>query len=211
MSLINDALKKAQDGNNRQRAETMLGGGGHAVHRQENGPFRIILVIVLVIGFAGWGVALLFMFMKDDPSVEVAMAPVQVEVIPVAEKVDSTELEKSDEVPVLEETPVIQTIQEDPTVRQEPKEVAESVTPAIQFNKPEEEPALNTANLKTVLMLEISAVMGSGKKCRIVVAGRIVRYGELIDYDKDIRFMGKKGSTLFFKDSAEQVYEKHLL
>lgn len=221
MSLINDALKKAQNGDNRQRAETMLGGNGHAGHREQSGPFRMILIIVLAIGFAGWGVALIFIFMKKDASQEVAA-------VNTAEVVQATELEQYKEVPVVAETakPVVEeSIPAQPVVSQpavktelpvvveqvpEPAKV-ETIAPTIQFNEPEEEPELNTDNIKIILMLDISAVMGDGKKCRIIVGGRVVRVGQLIDYEKDIRFMGKKDSILYFKDSTGQTYEKDLL
>lgn len=235
MSLINDALKRAQNDRNHQRANTMLG-GGPAPRRQENGPFRMILIIVLAVGFAGWGVALLIMFTKKDPSTEVVAEPTKVEVVaqsvepkPVEVEPVETEENKTDEVeaelieqpaPVEKKTlkadPVVQQRQPDPVpVRAEPieivtEEVEKIPTPAIQFNEPVDEPEPNLDTIKAVLRLEISAVMGAGKKCRIIIAGRVVRVGELIDYDKDIRFMGKKGSTLYFKDSTNQIYEKRL-
>lgn len=234
MSLINDALKKAQIDVERGRMSPVPGmlTGMHP-QKKRSGSFLFILATLLVVGSAGWAVALFVSIPSkkaDTPVVAQAAAPTALSQAPMNELVTPAPVEPIEvatEVPIVEAEPVVEpTVSAEaiilgepaPLTAWEPPAVAEVVVPET---KPVVEPisatpsGRDTAALKDEIAfklkhLEITAVMGDGKNARIMTGGQVFNTDELINLELKIRFMGKKGSTLYFTDQHNLLYEKAL-
>lgn len=242
MSLINDALKKAQIDVERGRMSPVPGmlTGMHP-QKKRRGSFLFILAILLVVGGAGWAVALFIAIplKKDDaPVVAQAAAPTALSQAPMNELVAPAPvelvtpalvetIEVAPEVSIGEADPVVEpTVTEEATVLGDPAPLSALEPPAVvEVVVPETETVveaipstpseLDTSTLKDEIVfklkhLEITAVMGDGKNARIMTGGQVFNTGELINLELKIRFMGKKGSTLYFTDQHDLLYEKAL-
>lgn len=237
MSLINDALKKAQSEVDRGRMNPVPGTiAGVRPRTKRKGSFLVILAIILVVGGAGWAVAFFIAIpSKSSQSVPVVtptiapaelaqvpespVVPVESAPVPVAEdKLTETVVNEPIVEPLESVVPAQETAQI--TVAEMPvKEVGTAVTlaeaaPATQ-TAPATPPALEALALNNEVVfklkhLEITAVMGEGKNARIMTGGQVYKAGELINLELKIRFVGKKGPTLFFTDQHDLVYEKAL-
>ncbi len=235
MSLINDALKKAQSEVDRGRMNPVPGTiAGVRPRTKRKGSFLVILAIILVVGGAGWAVAFFIAIpgkaSQSAPVVTPTIAPVELAqlpeypVVPVESAPVTVAEDKLTETVVKE--PVVEPL-ESLVVAQEPaqitvaempvKEVETAVTEAapVAQTAPATPPALEVLALNDEIVfrlkhLEITAVMGEGKNARVMTGGEVYKAGELINLELKIRFVGKKGPTLFFTDQHDLVYEKAL-
>jgi len=260
MSLINEALKKAQkDAGGGQNQPPPFSGGGHAHSGGHAGggghPLMWIVIGVVLVGLLGWGILATVLFFNKQPAVpeanpSVAVTETQepsienVAEVPVEEVVQSADEGASTVAQAEVATPASQ-----PTVQPAPQtQTQEASTPAAQTttpvvasqSQPRETPAptqttaaspqATTPSLdlsvqytpqnqdpdpkpeivKAVFQLKIAAVMGRGGSTRIMVDGRVFRSGEIVDYDLMYKFIGKKGSLLFFMDEDGVTYEKRI-
>jgi hypothetical protein len=230
MSLINDALKRAQSDVDRGRinplAQSLIGA---RPRQKKKGSFLVILAIVLVVGFGGWAIALILIPAKEKEfSPVVATAPVApvvsqapaVEAVavsvedPIKDTVTSAPVEVvATPAPIVE---VAETVVDTPTPLPVPAPVAPTPSmatvsePAPQIPPAEDASMLKDEIIFTLKQLEITAVMGDGEGARIMTGGQVYRTGELINLDLKIRFMAKKGRMLVFSDKHDRVYEKNL-
>lgn len=237
MSLINDALKKAQTDVDRGRMNPASGTlGGMHPQTKRKGSFLVILAIILVVGGAGWAVAFFIAIPSksaDAPVVAQAAAPTELSQAPTVEVVAPTPaapIEEAPEALVAVAEPVIEPAVPEATVlvepapstmtepTSEPSVAAEVVVPktepvaeAAPSAPPELEAlALNDEIIFKLKHLVITAVMGDGKNARIMTGGQVYKTNELINLELRLRFMGKKGPTLYFTDQHNVQYEKAL-
>ena len=154
MSLINDALRKAQ--NTVEKGPTKpipLGPAGTHQSSGNKGSFLIVLAVVLVISLAGWGVALIVSQSNEDEPVvaaaiiqEPAAAPVVV-LETLAPAVEASEVEAAPIEVAVEQAvtePVVAPVSKSPEVvtqvvepvTTEPEEIAREVSFASEVSNP---------------------------------------------------------------------------
>ena len=240
MSLINDALKRAQTEVERGRINPVANSiTGVRPREKKKGSFLVILTIILVVGLGGWAVTLIILPSKDKELSLVADTAAVGPVLTQAPQVITVEVSPADQVSVADpvEEPATPVAIDPVQVVAAPAPIAETVVntpapvpaqiPAVTPVEPAPSPAtvpesapqtppeidasaLNDEIVFTLKQLEITAVMGDGKSSRIMMGGQVFKSGELINLDLKIRFVGKKGKLLLFSDALNRVYEKNL-
>lgn len=234
MSLINDALKKAQ----RQRPNNpfgidapMPGGGGRVARRSSGMPTQTIVLIAagcaLLVVISGVG-AVFFVNGKSAPKAKpAATAGAAVSVAPPTQATEFPKLAiQPIVVPVKTETPIISAATVPPPQTTSEKKLESSAsasTSAASARPAPPEPTVSPAKTPPAPAsrglpdervhayldaLRIAGVRASGTTSRVLLNEKVYRLNELVDRSLALRLTAVETDFLKFTDSNGVEYEK---
>ena len=233
MSLINDALKKAHKDTKgqevirpKQSASQSKTNTGKKTETRSSGWMGIVTLVV-AIGCVGFIVAalvpnadlssLIASFKGETRPSQTTSKPA---IAPLpAEDTQAVIAEQQTSQPVITASPAnpveSPTPTEIPTTSIKPTTVASSVPTPTGAQPEASETETNSVPqnaeiLKSIYELKIDAVIGRGKKARIMIDGQVYRTGVILDFTHQYKFIGEENGLLFFKDEKGAIYERYI-
>lgn len=219
MSLINDALKKAQ----KQRtgeAPTLasmptIGGESprHIARRTSSSPFNPLLIGLGAAGLLIVVVAAIFLLQdSSDPATDMAATPP----VPAApQPAASTPVESRPAEPAF-----VLPIAAPPVVSTPPATVASSPVPTAPAPQPEPAPAepapasLPPAQLEPRAMtyidnIRVAGIRASASDSKVLMNDRVYRVGDTVDHELGLKLVGITTGSLTFEDRAGGQYTRN--
>ncbi|MBA3849228.1 MAG: hypothetical protein C0502_04440 [Opitutus sp.] len=228
MSLINDALKKAQ----RQRtgdplsAAPMPGGsagsGGNRGPAASSGGSKQAALIGggALLGLVIAGGAFLFFRGGDEPS----GAPARPESAPAATPAKSEPAPVATAVKEPEKPPpsvppptAVRTEEPKPTVAQISAAMPTHAAPVLTVPiatapapQPPAEPARpSTRMVNTIEALRVAGIRAAGNDSKVLMNDRVYRIGDMVDYDQGLRLTAATPNSLTFVDATGATYTRN--
>ncbi|MEZ5278186.1 MAG: hypothetical protein R3F07_17525 [Opitutaceae bacterium] len=206
MSLINDALKKAQSvqgpppgiAQNRfsgppggtPGAISQPDGGGHATIARRGNPMsaqKLVLILlvagVVFIGFIGAMGVGAYIIIKEKQPAEMAQAPA-----PVVDAAEVIAIPEPEPVAVVEAKP-------------EPKpDPLPALPPPIRVNRPDPDV------LAYVNTLNVRGIRISDGESKVLMNNKVYKTGEIVNYDLNLKLSEVSGKELIFEDVQGNTY-----
>lgn len=218
MSLINDALKKAQ----RQRGDSnppspsapsaapMPGPLSAAPSRRATPASRPQLLLLGVGTLLGLALALgaVFLLRQPEPPAS-ATPPAAASVAP--EPARTAAAEPAASLPVTASSPTPAKAEEAPllTVSTRPSEPAPVLTPAASPATPATPPRASLTMIQTIEAFRIAGVRASGPDSKVLMNDRVYRIGDTVDHALGIRISAVTANSITFVDEAGAAYTRN--
>ena len=225
MSLINDALRKAQGENPRKVVKNPGSqNNGNQIDDTPSKPpksHQRITAISLILAVAC--LSLLVWFSKGDiQSLLGVIDSTNQSAEPASVGSEETQTTTGKALskpapPVGKENKQVQSQEISTTITTDSNEQSLAAT-VTESSESASDPELTIRNhtrqdpviIQSIYELNVGAVLGHGANTRIMIEGQVYRVGEMIDYTLQYRFTGEKDGTLFFTDPEGIIYEKHI-
>lgn len=230
MSLINDALKKAQrqrTGDASPTSQPPIPGGGSplarpAPSRSGSNPQLLLVGAGALIGLVIAGGA--FFLLRNKPASEttptVAVSPPRPETAPttLADRLDSTATASTSptvNAPKLPEPSFV--VKTEPAVTP-PASVSPAATATEVAAKPvtsstatpTEPPAPSARMVDAVEALRVAGIrVGAGSDAKVLMNDRVFRVGDTVDHALGIKLTGATASSLTFRDASGATYTRN--
>lgn len=216
MSLINDALKKAQrqrTGDHSPTSQPPMPGGGPVPARPAragNGfnPQLLLIGAGALLGLALAGGSVFFLRDRKSDSAPTTVAsvengaPAKIAAEPPA---TLTVPPTSTVAPKAEPTVVIKTEPAPEAVATAPVAASEPVAP-----KPEPEPAPSLRMIEAIEALRVAGIRASaGSDAKVLMNDRVYRLGDTVDHALGIKLTGVTASSLTFRDASGATYTRN--
>ncbi len=220
MSLINDALKKAQ----RQRGDSnppspsapsaapMPGPLSAAPSRRATPASRPQLLLLGVGTLLGLALALGAVFLLRQPQPPApAMPPAPAAASATPEPARTAAAEPAASLPVTASSLTPTKAEEAPllTVSTRPSEPAPVLTPAASPATPAPPPRASLTMIQTIEAFRIAGVRASGPDSKVLMNDRVYRIGDTVDHTLGIRISAVTANSITFVDEAGAAYTRN--
>ncbi|HLP24550.1 MAG TPA: hypothetical protein VK477_02645 [Acidobacteriota bacterium] len=226
MSLINDALKKAQrqrTGDSPQSQPPMPGGSVSPAHSKRGGhnsnPQLLLIGAGAVLGLMIAGGA--FFFFRSKPASEpapLATTPSVAEIAPpktadsgpvAANPAPAVTTKSPEPALVVKAEPAVTAAPSLPAATDSTAVAEKAVEPAATATA-SEPPAPSLRMIEAIEALRVAGIrVGAGTDAKVLMNDRVYRVGDTVDYAQGIKLTAVTASSLTFRDTSGATYTRN--